>query len=89
MNTIVRGLFTSSVTVLKTCFDAWASNTVTKLLASNGNVLGTFAVGSFPNGVAVDGPNIWETNNGDATLTKLKASHGTVLGTFFVGTNPA
>jgi DNA-binding beta-propeller fold protein YncE len=35
---------------------------VTKLRASDGVVLGTFAVGSSPGDVAFDGANIWVAN---------------------------
>jgi DNA-binding beta-propeller fold protein YncE len=46
-------------------------NTVTKLRASDGTNLGTFAVGSGPYGVAFDGANIWVTNSGSNTVSKL------------------
>ena len=39
--------------------------------ASDGANLGTFAVGSFPLGVAFDGANIWVANNGSDTVSKL------------------
>ena len=61
---------------------------VTKLRASDGTVLGTFAVGTQPMGVAFDGANIWVTNDVSNTVTKLRASDGTVLGTFGVGNHP-
>jgi DNA-binding beta-propeller fold protein YncE len=44
---------------------------VTKLRASDGTVLGTFAVGSFPVGVAFDGANIWVASSGRNTVSKL------------------
>jgi DNA-binding beta-propeller fold protein YncE len=46
------------------------SNSVTKLLASTGAVLGTFTVGS-PNYVAFDGANIWVTNAFGPGVSKL------------------
>ena len=52
----------------------WVANsagTVTKLRASDGAVLGTFAVGTQPYGVAFDGANVWVTNNGSNTVSKL------------------
>jgi DNA-binding beta-propeller fold protein YncE len=61
---------------------------VTELRASDGLNLGTFAVGSNPNGVAFDGANIWVTNYGDSTVTELRASDGATLGTFAVGSLP-
>src|SRR5262249_31445547 len=44
----------------------WVANlcddTVSKLRASDGTLLGTFATGSYPVAVAFDGANIWITN---------------------------
>jgi DNA-binding beta-propeller fold protein YncE len=40
----------------------WNSNNVTKLRASDGAALGTFAVGANPLGVAFDGSSIWVAN---------------------------
>jgi collagen type VII alpha len=65
-----------------------ASNTVTKLLASSGAVVGSYAVGSGPLGVAFDGVNIWVTNFYSNTVTELLASTGAVVGTFAVGSGP-
>ena len=66
------------------------SNTVTKLRASDGAVLGTFSAGSNPIGMAFDGANIWVANNGSNTVTKLRASDGACVGTctFTVGLYP-
>jgi DNA-binding beta-propeller fold protein YncE len=64
------------------------NNTVSKLRASDGTNLGTFAAGAFPQGVAFDGANIWVANNG-GTVTKLRASDGPNLGSFAVGRQPA
>ena len=64
------------------------SNDVTKLRASDGSVLGTFAVGSLPQAVVFDGTNIWVTNFSSNTVTKLRASDGALLGTFSVGKFP-
>ncbi|WP_303855921.1 YncE family protein, partial [Salinicola salarius] len=44
--------------------------------------------GTWPNGVAFDGENIWVTNNFDDTVTKLRASDGDLQGTFNVGDGP-
>jgi hypothetical protein len=80
----------------------WVSNhgstTVTKLRASDGATLGTFAVGFsvgfLPGGLAFDGANILVANTGQLcckqghTVTKLRASDGRNLGTFAVGTQP-
>jgi YVTN family beta-propeller protein len=47
------------------------SNSVTKLAASSGSVLGTFNVGSEPVGIAFDGANIWVANFNSNTVSKL------------------
>jgi hypothetical protein len=62
--------------------------TVTKLRASTGAVLGTFAVGNGANWPAFDGANIWVPNYFDNSVTKLRASDGANLGTFSVGNAP-
>ena len=54
-----------------------------------GAVLGTFAAGSGPSGVAYDGVNIWVTDFNGNTVTKLKASNGALLNTFSIGSTPA
>ena len=68
----------------------WVTNngddTVSKLLASDGTVLGTFPVSDEPNGVAYDGANIWVAT-ASGNLHKLRASDGASLGTFFLGGN--
>ncbi len=61
-------------------------NSVSKLRASDGAVLGTFPVGDSPVAVAFDGANIWVGNQNSRNVNKLRASDGTVLGTFAVGT---
>lgn len=55
---------------------------LTKLRASDGQVLGTFATGGL--GVTFDGANVWITNgsNTSPAVTKVRASDGKVLGTF-------
>jgi DNA-binding beta-propeller fold protein YncE len=53
-----------------------------------GATLGTYSVGSYPNGVAVDASgNVWVANSGSANVTKL-SSAGATLGTYSVGTSP-
>ena len=56
--------------------------------ASDGTVLGTFPVDDGPEGVFLDGANIWVANDFSDTVTKLRASDGGVLGTFFGGDGP-
>ena len=67
---------------------AW-SNTVMKLRASDGEILGTFPVGDRPRSqIVFDGTYIWLTNSGDDTVTKLRAGDGTVVDTLRVGKGP-
>ena len=63
-----------------------SSNTITKLLASDGHVLGTFPVAQQPMVVAFDGTNIWVVSY--STVTKLRASDGAILETFAVSQRP-
>ncbi len=64
-------------------------NTVSKLRASDGAILGTFPSGTTPAGVAFDGANVWVTNISRNTISKLRASDGASLGTFPTGTLPS
>ena len=48
-----------------------AGGTVTELHASDGSLVGTFFVGTSPQGVAFDGVYIWVTNQRDNTASKL------------------
>jgi DNA-binding beta-propeller fold protein YncE len=48
-----------------------SGNTVTELSATDGSLLGTFKVGSVPQGVAFDGVNIWVVNLVGNTVSKL------------------
>jgi hypothetical protein len=64
------------------------SDSVTKIQANDGTVLGAFPVGAFPGGMAFGGANIWVANSSSNNVTKLRASDGTNLGTFPAGTNP-
>jgi DNA-binding beta-propeller fold protein YncE len=48
-----------------------SSNAVTKLRASDGAVMGTFAVGNHPWTAAFDGANVWVVNEGSNTVSKL------------------
>ncbi len=64
-------------------------DTVTKLRANDGMVIGTFRAGNYPREVIFDGANIWISNGNDnSTVTKLRASDGAELGTFSVGRDP-
>ena len=59
------------------------SNTVTKLKAGDGSLVGTYAVGIEPWGIVL-GSSIRVTNSGDSTVTKLNASDGALVGTYAV-----
>src|SRR5262249_52797958 len=48
-----------------------SSSNVTKLRASDGNVLATVPVGAQPLGVAFDGANVWVANLGGGAGSKL------------------
>ncbi|MBK6749069.1 MAG: hypothetical protein IPG67_03435 [Acidobacteria bacterium] len=61
------------------------SDTVTKLRASDGVVLGIFNVSDRPQGLVFDGTNIWVATN-FGHLTKLRASDGANQGNFLFGT---
>ncbi|MBX3289483.1 MAG: YncE family protein [Acidobacteria bacterium] len=64
------------------------NNNVTKLLASDGSLVGAYPVGTNPNGIAFDGTHIWVVNNGSSNVTKLRASDGSLVDTYPVGSNP-
>jgi hypothetical protein len=64
------------------------SNSVTKILASTGAVVGNYPVGAGPIEAAFDGTNIWVTNLSGNTVTKLLASSGAVVGSYPVGIQP-
>lgn len=64
------------------------NNTVTKLRANDGVVLGTIAAGKDPRGIAIDGGNVWIANHGDNTVKKVRSSDGNALGLYQVGSKP-
>ena len=63
-----------------------AQNSVSKIRANDGAVLGTFKVGNQPGSIAFDGANMWVTAIGNSTISKVRCSDGKVLGTYFVNT---
>jgi len=65
-----------------------SSNSVTKLRASDGTILGTYVVGTQPRALAFDGANMWVANYASGNVMKLRASDGTILGTYTAGTLP-
>jgi sugar lactone lactonase YvrE len=56
-------------------------NSVTKLRASDGTLLGTFQLhpNILPSGIAFDGENIWVTGT---SIVELRASDGAQIGVF-------
>jgi hypothetical protein len=68
--------------------NVWVTNnkskTVTELQGNNGRVVGTYAVGHGPFGVAFDGANIWVANFFSKSVMKL-AVNGTVVSNVAVG----
>jgi hypothetical protein len=64
------------------------NNSVAKVRASDGVLLGNFPIANVPYGVAFDGTNVWVTNLYGGTVTKLRKDTGAVLGTFTVGSEP-
>ena len=63
------------------------SDTVSKLRASDGAVVGTYAVGHRPVAVAFDGAFFWVANYLSNNVMKLDAS-GAVVATFATGDGP-
>ncbi|AUB81634.1 hypothetical protein THSYN_12135 [Candidatus Thiodictyon syntrophicum] len=50
----------------------WSGDTITKLRASDGAVLGTYTTGLGPSAVAFDGANVWVANSGRGTVKLIK-----------------
>jgi hypothetical protein len=50
------------------------TNTVTRVGASDGKILGTYPTGSGPRGIVYDGTDIWIANSGDNTVTYFNPS---------------
>jgi hypothetical protein len=63
------------------------SAVVKKVRASDGAILGTFAVGANPEGIAFDGSAVWVASH-DGSVTKLRASDGVLLRTIAVPGTP-
>jgi YVTN family beta-propeller protein len=85
----VGGAASFVVTDGRSIWVAISNNTVSRLRASDGAVLGTFAAGNDPRGIALEGDSIWVTDLGDNTVRKLRASDGSPLGLYRVGRQPA
>jgi DNA-binding beta-propeller fold protein YncE len=63
-------------------------NTLTKISANDGTVLGTFGADQKPIGVAFDGANLWVGHEIGIGVSKVRASDGKFLGTFKTGNAP-
>ncbi len=61
---------------------------LTKIRASDGATLGTYAVGSVVRGLLFDGTSIWVCNSGDNTVSRLQSSNVALLGTYATGKAP-
>lgn len=61
-----------------------SDNTVTKLSASDGTVVGTYSVGSST-AMVFDGVSIWLADSNTATVTRLNVSDGSVVATYSTG----
>src|SRR4029434_330983 len=61
------------------------SDTVTKLRASDGAVIGTYNVGHRPIALAFDGQFLWVANYLSNNVMKLDPASGTVIGTYATG----
>jgi hypothetical protein len=59
-----------------------AANTVTKIRATDGAILGAFSAGTQPFRIAFDGAHMWVTNSSTNAVTKLRATDGAIVGTF-------
>ena len=69
-------------------FEALINNYTQNELFNNVILLGTYTVGTNPEGVAIySSGNVWVANYGSASVSKL-SSAGALLGTYTVGTNP-
>jgi hypothetical protein len=65
-----------------------AGDCAMKVRPDDGLVLGAYAVGPHPLGMAFDGANVWVANYFGNTVTKLRAADGVSLGTFAAGPGP-
>ena len=63
-------------------------NSVTKLSASRGAVVGTYPIDT-PTYMSFDGTNIWVASYRSNTVTKLLAASGAVVASYEVGAGPA
>jgi outer membrane protein assembly factor BamB len=63
-------------------------NSVTKVRARDGIIVGTYDTGEFPFGIAFDGAHMWIANNRDGTLSLLRARDGALLATIPVTQSP-
>ncbi|MCB0193207.1 MAG: hypothetical protein KDJ65_14780 [Anaerolineae bacterium] len=67
----------------------YGDNTVSKMLASTGQQITSYSVGSRPVDLVHVKDSIWVINQGDNNVSKLDIDNGTILGTFSVGDAPS
>jgi DNA-binding beta-propeller fold protein YncE len=69
----------------------WVANSgddsVTKLRASDGTLVGMYTVGAYPQDICFDGEYVWVANLGDSA-SRLRASDGSLIGNYNVGAAP-
>lgn len=67
----------------------YGSNSVTKLNAATGALIGNYTVGTNPYGIKYDNTNnvLWVVNNTSNNITKLNAATGAILATYTAGTD--
>ena len=65
-----------------------SANTVTKIQASDGTVLATYALPNSADDLVFDGQFIWILSRGSASVTKL-TTNGLIVGTFATGASPS
>ena len=70
----------------------WVANegadTVTKLRAADGSLVGTYPVGGKPVAIAYDGASVWVADSGSDSVTRLLANDGSLVGSYPAGLAP-
>jgi hypothetical protein len=65
----------------------WGPDTVTKIRASDGTIIGVYPAGSNPNPIAFDGYHIWVGAEDSPRVTKIRARDGVTVASFNAGTS--
>ncbi len=70
-------LFAGALPVSARIYGGWGGRSS----PSSGKTVGTYAVGTNPQGIAIDSSgNVWVTNSGSNTVTVIKPAKGPVIG---------